>query len=135
MASPVRRSRRRPVRTTGTYPPEGSHSALGRGHPAAARQWPILAVLVVAAIGVAVVEFGSFRAGTITVGVAPLLGALLRFALPDVGLLAVRSRWTDVTLMGVLGVLIVLLALAAQPDPVIQWQLPSHVSSWFGRGD
>ena len=51
------------------------------------------------------------------IGVALLAGAVLRWVLPDVGMLAVRSRFTDMVTYGVLGVAIVLLALMAQPNP------------------
>ncbi len=123
------------MKTVGTYPPEGSHAALGRGHSVPVRQWPIVAVLLVVAIGLAVTALGSFRAGVLTIGVGMLLGAGLRCWLPDVGLLAVRSRYTDVALMGVVGVAIVLLALAAQPNPVIQWSILRDLSGWLGRSN
>jgi hypothetical protein len=37
--------------------------------------------------------------------------------LPDVGMLAVRSRFTDIVTYAILGLAIVLLALMAQPKP------------------
>ncbi|CAM5421115.1 hypothetical protein SVIOM342S_04636 [Streptomyces violaceorubidus] len=40
--------------------------------------------------------------------------------LPDVGMLAVRSRFTDIVTYGVFGLSIALLALMAQPDPVLE---------------
>lgn len=43
----------------------------------------------------------------------------MRWILPSVGMLAVRSRFTDMVTYGVLGVVIVLLALMAQPNPVL----------------
>lgn len=45
---------------------------------------------------------------------------MLRWSLTAVGMLAVRSRFTDVITYGVLGLGIVLLALMAQPDPLIR---------------
>ncbi len=59
----------------------------------------------------------SFRVGAILVGAALLLGAVLRRTVPSVGMLAVRSRFTDMITYGVMGGLIVLLALMVQPGP------------------
>ena len=42
---------------------------------------------------------------------------MLRCVVPSVGMLAVRSRFTDLVTYGLLGVVIVLLALMAQPKP------------------
>jgi hypothetical protein len=52
--------------------------------------------------------------------VALLTGAVLRWAVANVGMLAVRSRFTDVITYAVLGLGILLLALMAQPDPIIR---------------
>jgi hypothetical protein len=54
------------------------------------------------------------------IGGALLAGAALRWLLPSVGMLAVRSRFTDIVTYGVLGLVIVLLALMAQPDPLLK---------------
>lgn len=59
----------------------------------------------------------AFRVGTILIGVALITGAVMRRTLPSVGMLAVRSRFTDMVTYGLLGTLIVLLALVAQPKP------------------
>ncbi|MFE5970345.1 DUF3017 domain-containing protein [Streptomyces sp. NPDC056463] len=115
------RSRRPPALTTDTARPEGGGRAAAGGAPAPARQWPLLTVLGLAALGLLVVGTDlfpqAFRVGTILVGVALLTGAGLRRALPSVGMLAVRSRFTDMVTYGVMGVLIVLLALMVQPAP------------------
>jgi hypothetical protein len=58
-----------------------------------------------------------FRYGTLLIGAALLAGAVLRWVLPDVGMLAVRSRFTDIVTYAVLGLAIVLLAMMAQPKP------------------
>lgn len=126
------RSRRRPVSTTGTLPPEGSAAALGRSHALPVRQWPITLVLAVAGIGLAITWFGDFKTGLLTVGAAPLLGAVLRLVLPEVGLLAVRSRFTDVSVLAVLGGSIVLLTLVAQPDPWLQLSLLDNIGQLVG---
>ncbi|SDO40810.1 DUF3017 domain-containing protein [Actinacidiphila guanduensis] len=111
---------RPPEITRGTARPEGGGRAAGGAAPAPARQWPILLVLAGALIGLVVTATGQFRAGTIIVGASLLVGAGLRWALTAVGMLAVRSRFTDVITYGILGAAILLLALMAQPDPVIR---------------
>ena len=110
----------RPAVTQGTARPEGGGRAASGDAPAPARQWPILTVIAGVVIGLIVTATGAFRAGTITVGVSLLTGAVLRWALTRVGMLAVRSRFTDVITYGVLGLGILLLALMAQPDPLIR---------------
>lgn len=130
----ARGSRRPPEKTTGTYPPEGSAAAASSEQPVPVRQWPMVAVMTTVAVGLAVTVLGAFRPGVVTIGAALLLGSVLRLALPDVGLLAVRSRYTDVALMGVLGLAIVLLALAAQPNPVFTVPLLSDLTSFLGHG-
>src|SRR3954447_16670948 len=89
---PAAKSRRRPERTVEAFPPEGSAAAADRSQPVPVRQWPIVVVLTLVAIGLAVTALDDFRPGVITIGVALLLGGLLRAALPEVGMLAVRSR-------------------------------------------
>ncbi|HTY70825.1 MAG TPA: DUF3017 domain-containing protein [Actinomycetes bacterium] len=78
------------------------------------RQWPITVVLVVAGIGLVVVAGRSFRPGCLLIAAALVLAALLRALLPDeaAGLLRLRSRVTDVAVLGVLGVGIGVLAVA-----------------------
>ncbi|MFF0472330.1 DUF3017 domain-containing protein [Streptomyces sp. NPDC004284] len=107
--------------TTDTAPPEGGRRAAPGDAPAPARQWPLLTVLVLAGLGLLVVGTDpfaeSFRVGTILVGAALLAGAVMRRVVPSVGMLAVRSRFTDVITYGVMGGLIVLFALMVQPGP------------------
>lgn len=117
---PSRRgSRRFPMITRDTARPEGGGRAVDGDALPPARQWPVICVLtgVVAGLLATLVDF---RAGTLTVGLVLFAGALLRGMLPSVGWLAVRSRFTDVLTYGVLGVVIVLLALMAQPDPWLE---------------
>jgi hypothetical protein len=132
--APAAKSRRHPVATTGTYPPEGSAAAVGRGHPVPVRQWPIVIVLTMVGVGLAVTALNQFRPGVVTIGAALLLGCVLRVVLPEVGMLAVRSRFTDVAVMGVLGIAIILLALASEPDPVITLPFVNEISHFLGRG-
>ncbi|MDI3419776.1 DUF3017 domain-containing protein [Streptomyces luteolus] len=113
---PRKKSRRFPSITRDTARPEGGGRAAAGDAPAPARQWPMLTVLGLTGIGLLLTAFDLFRVGTILIGVALLAGAVLRWVLPSVGMLAVRSRFTDMVTYGLLGLVIVLLALMAQPD-------------------
>lgn len=117
---PRRVTRRFPRITRDTARPEGGGRAAPRDAPAPARQWPILAVLSVVGLGLLVTALDAFRFGTILIGAALLGGAVMRWMLPDVGMLAVRSRFTDTVTYGVLGGAIVLLAMMVQPDPWLE---------------
>jgi hypothetical protein len=69
-------------------------------------QWPISIVLI--GIGVALVLIGTdhFRRGSIILSASVMLAMFLRLLLPtsDVGMLAVRSRRTDVIVLAVMAV-------------------------------
>ncbi|MDF3291105.1 DUF3017 domain-containing protein [Streptomyces silvisoli] len=112
-------SHRFPEVTQDTARPEGGGRAAGGAAPAPARQWPLLTVLGGVALGLAITAAGGFRVGLILVGACLLLGAVLRWLLPEVGMLAVRSRFTDLITYGGLGSAIVLLALMIQPKPIL----------------
>ncbi|NUQ97725.1 MAG: DUF3017 domain-containing protein [Streptomyces sp.] len=114
---PRRVTRRFPLFTKDTARPEGGGRAAPSDAPAPARQWPILAVLGLVGLGLLLTALDVFRYGTLLIGVALMAGAALRWILPDVGMLAVRSRFTDIVTYGVLGLAIVLLAMMVQPDP------------------
>ncbi|WP_408994139.1 DUF3017 domain-containing protein [Streptomyces sp. 1268] len=120
-AARPRRSRRFPRFTRDTARPEGGGRAASGDAPAPARQWPLLTVLCAAGLGLLIVVLDpfdqAFRVGTILIGGALIAGAVLRWVVPSVGMLAVRSRFTDLVTYGVMGTLIVLLALVAQPEP------------------
>ncbi|MEU6732063.1 DUF3017 domain-containing protein [Streptomyces physcomitrii] len=113
-------SRRFPRFTRGVARPEGGGRAASGDAPAPARQWPMLAVLGTAGIGLLITALDVFRVGTLIIGLALVGGAVIRWMVPSVGMLAVRSRFTDMITYGGLGVLIVLLALMAQPDPWLE---------------
>ncbi|MCL7424409.1 DUF3017 domain-containing protein [Streptomyces sp. YS415] len=117
---PRRTTRRFPLFTRDTARPEGGGRAAPGDAPAPARQWPILLVLVLVGTGLLVTALDAFRAGTLLIGVALIGGGLLRWLVPDVGMLAVRSRFTDIVTYGVLGTAIVLLALMVQPKPLLE---------------
>ena len=77
------------------------------------RQLPLLAVLVVVAVGLLVVTFDHWRRGIVIVGLALIGGAVLRLLLPvrRVGFLAVRSRPVDVVLLAVTGLAVTVIVL------------------------
>ena len=117
---PRRTTRRFPLFTKDTARPEGGGRAAPGDAPAPARQWPILAVLGLVGLGLLLTALDVFRYGTLLIGIALVAGAALRWILPDVGMLAVRSRFTDIVTYGVLGLAIVLLAMMVQPHPWLQ---------------
>ncbi|MGW5675166.1 DUF3017 domain-containing protein [Streptomyces sp. NPDC003860] len=114
-------TRRPPQMTTDTARPEGGGRAAPGDAPAPARQWPLLTVLGLVALGLVVVGTdpfsGAFRLGTLIIGAALITAAVMRRVLPSVGMLAVRSRFTDMITYGLLGTVICLLAAMAQPNP------------------
>ena len=77
------------------------------------RQLPLLAVLVVVAIGLVVVTFGHWRRGIVIIGLALIGAAVLRVLLPvrRVGFLAVRSRSVDVLLLAGTGLVLTVIVL------------------------
>ena len=82
------------------------------------RQWPFMLVCAGVCVGLAVVVgFDRFRRGTLLVAASVILGAWLRALLPAgrCGLLRVRGRPFDVATMLVLGVSLVVVALAVPP--------------------
>ncbi|WP_282792693.1 DUF3017 domain-containing protein [Streptomyces sp. CC224B] len=117
---PRKVSRRFPLFTRDTARPEGGGRAAPGDAPAPARQWPLLTVVSVVAVGLLLTAFDVFRMGTILVGLALLAAAVMRWTLPGVGMLAVRSRFTDMVTYGSLGLVIVLLAMMAQPKPWLE---------------
>ncbi|MBQ0986095.1 DUF3017 domain-containing protein [Streptomyces sp. F63] len=119
-AGPGGGSRRFPRLTRSTARPEGGGRAAPGDAPAPVRQWPLLSVLGGTAAGLILVAFGVSRIGTLLVGLSLLAGAVLRRVLPSVGMLAVRSRFTDMVTYGLLGTLITLLALMSLPDPWLE---------------
>lgn len=85
------------------------------GH--AKKNLPMLAVLAVIAAAVFLVLADRWRRGALVFGVAVIIGAASRWFVPEnrVGLLAVRGRVFDTAAMGVMGALIVTLALTIDP--------------------
>ncbi|MFG2996231.1 DUF3017 domain-containing protein [Streptomyces sp. NPDC048340] len=113
------KSRRFPSITRDTARPEGGGRAAPGDAPAPARQWPMLAVLTATAAGLLSTAMGHPRVGCLLIGIALIAAAVLRRILPSVGMLAVRSRFTDMVTYGLLGVAITLLALVMEPKPLL----------------
>jgi hypothetical protein len=78
-----------------------------------------LAVLVVCGAGLAVVAGGDWRFGVRILAVALMAAAGLRLVLPakDAGMLAVRHRAIDVTVLAAMGGLIYFLASSIPEQP------------------
>jgi uncharacterized membrane protein YjjP (DUF1212 family) len=72
-----------------------------------------LVVVVVACVGLALVAFGPWRRGVSLIGFALIFASAMRLVTNEdqAGMLRVRSRWFDVTVLA--GVGVALLALAA----------------------
>jgi hypothetical protein len=117
---PVRATRRFPRVTRDTARPEGGGRAAAGDALAPARQWPLLTVLVLAGTGLLLVALDVTRVGLLVIGAALLAGGVLRWWVRSVGMLAVRSRFTDLVTYGVFGVAITLLALMVQPKPLLE---------------
>ena len=79
--------------------------------------WPLVAVIGVFTIGVLIAGLGSWRYGALGMAAATLLAGLARMLLPRQvsGLLVVRRRWVDVTLLVSLGTAMGVLALVVPP--------------------
>ena len=79
--------------------------------------WPLVAVLGVFSIGVLVAGLGNWRYGAVVMAAATLLGGIVRMLLPRhvSGLLVVRRRWMDITILFSLGAAIGVLALVVPP--------------------
>ncbi|MFI1649409.1 DUF3017 domain-containing protein [Streptomyces avidinii] len=112
------RSRRFPSVTRDTARPEGSGRAVPGAVSTPARQWPMLSVLTATAVGLLITALGHPRVGCLFIGVALIAASVMRRLLPSVGMLAVRSRFTDMITYGLLGVAITLLALV-MPKPLL----------------
>ncbi|MBV8932768.1 MAG: DUF3017 domain-containing protein [Kutzneria sp.] len=78
---------------------------------------PFALVLLVVAVGFERILAYHWREGTALIGVALLLASALRQFLGSrpVGLIAIRGKLTDVVLYGVLGLLILAVALTITP--------------------
>lgn len=72
-----------------------------------------LVVVAASVVGLGIVAFGPWRRGVALIGIALLLGAVMRTVLRerDAGMLRVRrSRWVDVLMLGGVGTALMVLA-------------------------
>jgi len=77
------------------------------------QQWPILSVYLGILASLIVVIYVDFRSGAILLSLSVLLAFILRLRLPDsaAGLLRVRRRRVDLTVLATLGTFLLILAL------------------------
>ncbi|AUS79274.1 DUF3017 domain-containing protein [Actinoalloteichus sp. AHMU CJ021] len=87
---------------------------------ATAPQFSFLLVIAVVVLGFVRVFMGHWREGSVLLGGALLLAAGLRVLLADeqAGLLKIRGRGVDVLLYGLLGGMVVLVALTIEGGPL-----------------
>jgi hypothetical protein len=83
---------------------------------------PMILVLAVVAVGILRITQYHWRQGTVLVGGALLLAAVLRALLPAdrIGMVALRSRAVDVLLYGGLGVIVMAVSLTITGGPLNQ---------------
>jgi uncharacterized membrane protein len=77
------------------------------------QQWPILSVYLGILASLIVVIYVDFRFGAILLSLSVLLAFILRLRLPDsaAGLLRVRRRRVDLTVLATLGTFLLILAI------------------------
>mgnify|MGYP006165372487 FL=1 len=77
------------------------------------QQWPILCVYLGILASLFVVVYVDFRSGAILLSLSVLLAFILRLRLPDsaAGLLRVRRRRVDLTVLATLGTFLLILAI------------------------
>jgi len=79
-----------------------------------------LIIVGVSVVGLGIIAFGPWRRGVALIGVAMLLGALMRALLRDrdAGMLRVRrNRWVDVVMLGGVGTTLIVLASVIPNQP------------------
>lgn len=76
-------------------------------------QWPILSVYAGVVVSLLCVVLVDFRVGAVGLSLSVLLAMALRWRLSDAeaGMLRVRRRRVDLTVLGVLGTVLLILAL------------------------
>ena len=81
------------------------------------RQWPLLTVLSMIIVALVFVAADRFRVGSVLLALAVVYAVALRAVLSDeaAGLLVVRSRKVDLTVLGVLAGGLLVLALWVPP--------------------
>ena len=78
-----------------------------------------LLVVASALTGLAITVLGAWRTGVIWIGAGLLVGGAVRLVLPErqAGMLRVRGKGSDVTMMLLVGVALVVLAVVVPPQP------------------
>lgn len=111
------RGRRRVAlrKEAGTFTPEGGASPRG---PGGLREWPAMLVFGCVIVALATAALNGFRIATVLIAGTFVLASVLRLCLQDVGVLAVRSRFTDIAVLMFLGLGVLILGLSI-PEPVI----------------
>lgn len=92
---------------------KNTNSRLDAVAASSTNQWPLLLSLAVFAAGVVVVWVGFWRLGSFIVAGALVAAGVLRWSLPSrlAGLLVVRTRVFDVTILLGMAIFVVLLAV------------------------
>jgi Protein of unknown function (DUF3017) len=83
---------------------------------------PLILVLAVVAIGLFRITQYHWREGTVLIGGALVLAAVLRALLSDsrIGMVALRSRAVDVLIYGGLGIMVMAVSLTITGGPLNQ---------------
>ncbi|MDR0849075.1 MAG: DUF3017 domain-containing protein [Propionibacteriaceae bacterium] len=81
------------------------------------RQWPWVSMMVVMAVGLALIGFWYWRRGAAIIGVAFVMGGIFRAALKNPGILIIRRKWIDLLLYFGIGVSILVMAAIVAPPP------------------
>lgn len=81
------------------------------------RQWPILTVAAIGLVASILVAAGFWRRGALLIGIGVGVAAGLRLLLPEdrAGVLVVRSRTIDVSMMAVVCAVVVYIAWTIDP--------------------
>jgi hypothetical protein len=89
----------------------------GRVVAFAQRQWPLLSVLALVALSLLFIAGDRFRVGSVLLAMSLVYALLLRAFLPDevAGLLVIRGKAVDLTVLGVLALGLVTLSLWVPP--------------------
>jgi hypothetical protein len=80
-------------------------------------QWPILVVFLIFIVAFGLVVADFWRRGSLLIGIGVGVAAVLRLVLSDkrAGLLVVRRRVTDFTMMAVVGAAVIYVAWTIDP--------------------
>ena len=81
------------------------------------RQWPILTVAALGLVALVLVAAGFWRRGALMIGIGVGVAAALRLLLPDerAGLLVVRSKAVDVSMLAAVCAAVVYIAFTIDP--------------------